>query len=408
MNMSDTTSQLEYYRQNHFNPGGMEISDSASWESHVEKRINLYQRHLNIPLSLLRGRSVLEIGPNSGENALVLAAFGADLTLVEPNEQVLPRLRSLFDDFDLQDRIAGILTDDIQSLSLDSGYDLVIVEGFLNTLPGRNEMLAKIAGFLNPGGLAVISFTDRYGCLLESTKRMILWRACQLAAIHDMHGPDSLDLAHKLFQKDWDRINASRPFEVWWKDNLVSPLWTFEHQWSYPELIPLVEESGCAFYSSSPGWASPDHHTWYKDVPSAEERNERLLNQWARAFPYFLTGLSFDGHPFQPASSSVITAVDGLVNDLLGYTRDEDSGGHRPLIDNLRYPQQLDRYLGESGNEDLTQFNTALKRMYRVSVTGNLHELIDEYHAGGIGKFWGAVYHYLCISKNLPTGVSRS
>src|SRR5438477_6019319 len=102
-------SLLTYYQTNNFNPVAIGIEHNAdAWKAHFAKRVNLYARHLRMPLGLIDGKSVLEFGCNSGENALVLAALGADLTLVEPNTQVWPRLRSLFEGFHLQDRIRGL------------------------------------------------------------------------------------------------------------------------------------------------------------------------------------------------------------------------------------------------------------------------------------------------------------
>ena len=97
-----------------------------------------------MPLALLSGRSVLEFGCNSGENALVLASVGADLTLVEPNEQVQLRLKDLFKTFGLEDRVVEVSTDDIESFESTSLYDVVLAEGFLCQVPNRDVMLEKI------------------------------------------------------------------------------------------------------------------------------------------------------------------------------------------------------------------------------------------------------------------------
>lgn len=124
-------SLLDYYRQNCFNPVPIELEDQKEWESHCAKRFNLYQRHLGIPLSLLHGRSIIEFGCNSGENALVLATFGAKLTLVEPNEQVLSRLRKLFQKLGLEKSIVELSQKDIEQFDSGTLYDVVIAEGFL-------------------------------------------------------------------------------------------------------------------------------------------------------------------------------------------------------------------------------------------------------------------------------------
>src|SRR4051794_27146734 len=91
-----TRTQLEYYTVNRIDPVPIALDSQSRWVAHASKRRNLYERHLAIPLSLLRGQHVLEFGCNSGENALVLAHAGATLTLVEPNASMHERLKSLF------------------------------------------------------------------------------------------------------------------------------------------------------------------------------------------------------------------------------------------------------------------------------------------------------------------------
>src|SRR5260370_18990505 len=98
-NVPPDSSLLSYYQDHNFNPVLIALETAEQWALLFAKRVNLYQRHLSIPLSLLRNRSVIEFGSNSGENALVLAAHGAKLTLVEPNFEVLPRLKTLFSQF---------------------------------------------------------------------------------------------------------------------------------------------------------------------------------------------------------------------------------------------------------------------------------------------------------------------
>src|SRR5262245_60195062 len=87
---------LEYYTANQINPDPITLETSEQWAVHVSKRRTLYERHLGIPVSLLRGQRVLEFGCHSGENALVLAHAGARLTLVEPNTSVHEPLQALF------------------------------------------------------------------------------------------------------------------------------------------------------------------------------------------------------------------------------------------------------------------------------------------------------------------------
>jgi len=389
-------SLLSYYKNNNFNPVPITLEDKSTKELHFARRYNLYQRHLGIPLFLLRGRSVLEFGCNSGENALVLASTGADLTLVEPNEQVLPRLKMLFKKFGFEERIVALLQTDIDSFKSKRLYDVVIVEGFLFTLPNRNAMIQKIGRLLAPGGFAVISFNDRYGSLLEFTRRMIFWRACHLAKINDVESKSSLAIALRLYQQDFVRLNASRPFEAWWKDILINPFFSFSHLWSYAELLPLLEMENCEFYSSSPKWSFMEHFNWYKNIPIQDNYHTLLLEDWKEVFSFFLTGIPPANKKNNPATTEEAIAVSELVMRISEYTTKPHLS-----IDSLLYPSVLKQYFQRSKDSKLLCFNAEMEKIYNALKCCQLDELISTYHeAKHVRKLWGAPYHYACF-RNL-------
>lgn len=388
-------SLLDYYQQNRFNPVPIVLEEQAVWESHYAKRLNLYQKHLGIPLYLLRDRSVLEFGCNTGENSLVLASVGANLTLTEPNEQALPQLKALFKKSGLENRAVSLRQEDIEGFEPTALYDVVLAEGFLFTLPNRDEMVQKIGSLLVPGGLAVISFNDRYGGLLEMTKRLILWRACQLAGVDDVQSEASLELAKRLYGQDYAKLSASRPFQAWWKDTMVNPLFTSAYLWSYQELLPLVDKAGCEFYSSSPKWSSTDHFAWYKNVFDRKSRYQRLIDDWNRVFPFFLTGLQPPNGGFEPATPEVVNSVSEVGGQISEYTTAPGSS-----IDLVSYPSLLDEYLGRSKDSRLRRFNSEMRKLYEAASSSLLEDLLSVYHRTKyVRNMWGAPYHYICFSK---------
>jgi len=393
MAKAPTGSLFRYYEQNQFNPVTISLEDQVEWKTHVDKRRNLYNRHLGIPLQLLAGRSVLEFGCNSGENALVLASYGANLTLVEPNSQVLPRLRKLFSDYGFENRLTALIQQEVALFKPEQVYDLVIAEGFLNTLGDRDEILKKICRLVSPEGLAVISFDDRIGHFLELTRRLVLTRACRLEDIDDMHGESSLELAKALFAQDFGQINVSRPFEAWWGDVLVSPFLATRYLWSYQEILPLIEEEGCEFYSSSPKWVSTDRFDWYKNVVDRHSRHRQLLDEWAKNFPYFVTGFLPSGREIESASGEVVDSVVRLISDLSDYVEDPSDSVELPL-----YPQQLDGYLKQSEDARLVAFNEEMRRLYDALHSSQTNGLISAYHGSEvIRNLWGTPCHYMCI-----------
>ncbi|NQS90738.1 methyltransferase domain-containing protein [Patescibacteria group bacterium] len=318
----------------------------------------------------MRGRSVLEFGCNSGENALVLAHYGANLTLVEPNMQVIPRLKYLFKRFNLEKNIVELCNDKISDFESRHLYDLVLAEGFLFTLSNRDEMLKKICGLLKPEGFGIISFNDKYGNLLELTRYIILWKACALAKIGIN---DSLDVARQLYEKDFARINTSRSFEEWWKDGPLNPSWTYS--WSYEEILSLLNNA--RFYSSSPKWTSLEHFRWYKDVS-----NGNLLEEWKNYLPFFLTGCAIQKKASPEVTKAVSDFTTGLTKNMI-----------------IDIPLVLDKYLKACGLRDFASEIKAIVKAMKTADTPD--KLIATYHkAKHVRTLWGAPYSYLCFCKD--------
>jgi SAM-dependent methyltransferase len=394
---ADSTSLVDYYRRNSFNPVPISVEDHEVWNEHFTKRRNLYERHLGIPLSFLSDRSIVEFGPNSGENALVLAMSGGNLTLVEPNEQVLPRLRDLFGRFGLTERIKEIRQKGVDTFEATTQYDLAVAEGFLYTLPNRDAMLGKIADLLNPGGIGIISFNDRYGGLIEFTKKMVLRRACELASI-ETNGDSSLDMARDLFGDDFARLGASRPFEAWWKDTLVNPFVSSQFLWSYDEILQTIEKHECVLYSTSPVWTSFKNYKWYKDTTSFNEIHKEFMLDWRRAFPYFLTGIAPAGREVPPASDEVVESVKKLVDLMSAYS--VSSVNDEIRLENIRYPEEMRSYLAGVGDQDIEQFNDDMQGIFQIAQGTSFQDLVRAYRNSSIlGGLWGTAYHYVTFIK---------
>jgi len=390
-------SLVSYYQGLQFNPVLIRVEDAAVWEAHFANRRNLYERHLGIPLAYLRGASVVEFGPNSGENALLPALFGARLTLVEPNTQVLPRLRELFARFGVDAQIERILSAGIEEFDEAGRFDLVIAEGFLYTLPSRDAMLRKVASLVRPGCFGVISYNDRCGGLLEYLRRVYLFRGCELSGVTDAQSDACLQLARDLFASDFARLGVTRSFEAWWRDTLVNPFCRSEHTWSLPELLALLADVGCEFHSSSPAWFMGDRYRWYKRTSATAERTAAVLEGWRGGLAYFLTGLNPDGRPTPPPSEQVISDVRSLVQRLSDFHIDPK----RASLD-VVYPASLEHYFDASGDARLRDLNREWMHLFATLGTDSLETLQHAYASAEATRgLWGSAYHYLCFQRSL-------
>jgi len=395
--MTETVASnlLEYYKSNRFNPVLIPLENEEQWRSHLAKRCNLYEKHLGIPMVLLNGRSVLEFGPNSGENALVLAKFGANLTLVEPNEQVIPRIEAIFDQFGLTGRIK-IINSRLEDFDTNEVYDMVIAEGFLSTLDHREDALRRIGNYVSPGSFGVISFNDLYGGFLEMLRRLVLFRACNLSGVHSVHGQRSLAIAKSLYFDDFARLPASRNFESWWKDTLVNPFYHSKYLWSYLDVLPILAEVGADFHSSSPMWSTFKHYTWYKKLDEPCDRLDKIRANWHSELPYFLTGMVPTVIGFAP-SDDVIIQLERLMQEMSELTRTEKFSGLCPAP-----PQLLLSYLKAYPDVEFKRFSTELAQLFKALNASKAEDLIQAYRSTVLLKqMWGTPYHYLCFQKLL-------
>ncbi len=387
----------DYYKGENFNPVPIPIEKGLGWHNHIKKRRNLYERHLMLPLRFFKGADVIEFGCNSGENALYLASLGARVTLVEPNEQVLPRLNHLFRAFALESQVEALLNTDIEGFSSSKRFDVVIAEGFLSMLDNGEESFLKICKCLKEEGTGIISFDDHYGSLLEFMRGLILKLACQLKGLpfEEWRGKESLNIASELYEEDFRKINTSRPFESWWQDALVNPFYNSVYSWKLPRVVLLLEKAGCEFYSSSPKWETIDYYFWYKNALTSKERHQRLLDSWYENFSFFLLGNNAKKDELRPADENIVHAASNLCMQIYQSKMAQDLS-KRTIV----YPKKLDRYLADSGNKDLRGINSDLKRLCQVMKNCSFRELVRVYQQSKYFRnSWGAACSYLCFKK---------
>ena len=389
-------TMVEYYEAQAFNPVLIRVEDPTVWEAHVQKRRHLYERHLGIALPLLRDKHVLEFGCNSGENALVLATFGARLTLVEPNRQVAPRLKHLFQSFGLEAAIEAFHETGIDTFQTDRTFDVVVAEGFLSTLTERDAMLEKILRLVKPGGFGIVSFNDRFGGLLEVLKRAILFRAYALTPVADVQSDQALNIARTFFEADFQKLNVSRTFEAWWRDTLVNPLYSDAHLWSYPELLAILQRHGGVVHATSPVWSTWEHYNWYKNVPGPETVNQRFLEDWRRHLFYFLTGL-------RPASVDQ-EVPEEVIEDTAQLVRALSRLGNSLSVEapNAIGAARLLPYLASASDRQARAFAVELEHLLGCLVCASPDELLSGYRASHLLRsLWGTAYHYLCFRNTM-------
>lgn len=157
----------KYYGNQSVLPTFANFQDEQELADYVEARARFYTDKLFLPPLLFRDAHVVEFGPDTGENALAFARWGASLTLVEPNKKAWPEIEKYFDAFDLRARLQALVESDVQNFSGDEECDIIVAEGFVYTVQPSSEWFNAFNRLLKTGGLFVISFYERLGGFVE-------------------------------------------------------------------------------------------------------------------------------------------------------------------------------------------------------------------------------------------------
>jgi demethylmenaquinone methyltransferase/2-methoxy-6-polyprenyl-1,4-benzoquinol methylase len=176
------------------------------------------------------GQRVLYVGVGAGEDALLAARRGLDLTCLDLSQPMLRRLAGRLDAAGLK---AELIHDDILDHTVDARYDAIVANFVLNVFSQETlaVVMRHIASLLAPGGrLLIADFTPPgegptrrflYGCYYRPIN-WVAW-ALQLCALHPIYDYASyledagLRLTQRTTEALWrggSRIQGPRLFET--------------------------------------------------------------------------------------------------------------------------------------------------------------------------------------------------
>lgn len=157
---------LDFYRQHDVSPVKQDISDLSS---HFARRAHLY-RSLGLAPALVHGKTVLEVGPGSGENARYTASLKPwKYVMVEPNPTAAAALAT---SNVMSWHVVGSPIQECKDLGT---FDLVLCEGLLG-LSGMDEpirLLDAVADTVKVGGVLVITCIDAISDHSEVLRRAL-------------------------------------------------------------------------------------------------------------------------------------------------------------------------------------------------------------------------------------------
>ena len=245
---------IGYYSSANIIPARQNLNDL---KGHFRRRDALY-RMLGLAPGLLAGKSILEIGPGPGDNAIHTQSLNpARYVLVDANPASLAAIREKLADGSLDRAIVEATEGNLLNYVPDQKFDVVLCEGLL---PGQRDpmkSLTRISEFVSPGGIIVITNMTTYSMLSEICRRVVKPYFARRA----QENQKLVAALTKFFTPDLDSLkHASRRYEDWVLDTILHP-WAKNMSFSIPDAIQCLQPA-FEFYGSSPQFLTDTR--WYK------------------------------------------------------------------------------------------------------------------------------------------------
>lgn len=270
-----TASHLQFYTEHKISPVRQDISDLAG---HFQRREALY-RHLGLLPSFLAGRTVLEVGPGGGFNALYTASLGPGrYVLLDGNPTGIAHMKALFAGYPDWMGDVEIVLSRLEDYRADRPFDFVFCEGLLSGVPNPEEILLGLARATAPGGVLVTTCVDHLSHFPETIRRLF----GQLAVDP---GDDLATKTAKILPMMEPHLRTlggmNRRRDDWVIDNLIHP-GSIIPLINTPETIAVLSAE-FDFYAGSPHFVQD--WRWYKSL-TGEGRDfnaPAIAQYWANA-----------------------------------------------------------------------------------------------------------------------------
>ncbi|OGT10164.1 MAG: hypothetical protein A3F73_12050 [Gallionellales bacterium RIFCSPLOWO2_12_FULL_59_22] len=287
---------LKFYEQYKISPVSQDISDL---EMHFSRRIGLY-RTLGLTPLLFKDRDVLEVAPGSGFNSIVTASFGArTYDLVEPNTTGFNKMACIFENASNGKTAIRFFNCRLDEYQEQRSYDVVLCEGLIQGLENQEQFVIRLANYLRPGGILVLTCSDAISLFFETLRqyisRVLVAQAGSLAPGATRFAQVTEMLTEIFFPHLRSLKGMSRPVSDWVHDVLLNPTVPSESIENEFSVARCVEILGNEFwlYGMSPDFLT--HLGWYKEIsPEPSKHNQAYLesfySQWQSLLHYRETG----------------------------------------------------------------------------------------------------------------------
>ena len=210
-------SVLKIYRK--VSPSHRNLIDVKSKKQFFNQRLNLFDT-LGLPTSFFQNKQILEIGGGTGEKALFYAFYGANVTIIDPNENSCKIAKSIFSKSNLLKKLT-IINKSLFDVDLKfiKKFNMVCAEGVLHHTFNPMDSLNLILKNMNPNQIILIAIGESHGMLKRELQKEAVGKLAK-------NNPELIaNFVKKLFPEHLKRAikHDLRSEESAIQDNYVNP-----------------------------------------------------------------------------------------------------------------------------------------------------------------------------------------
>jgi Methyltransferase domain len=393
-------NMFDYYREQAVLPTYGRFQSAEDLQAHERSRRSLFTNRLHLPCQIFSDAQLIEFGPDSGENSLVFALWGAWCTLVEPNPKALPVIEEYFQRFNLKDKLVGLVPSDLKTLAEAPDFsarlfDLVVAEGFIYTVKPESLWIEFFSRLVSPDGFVILFYEEAYGSVVEILSKVIHHNLVRLT------GLSSLEVAERTFKTKWDSIAHKRSMRSWVMDVLDNPFVRLRYFLEPYTLCAQMRTAGFSLYSAWPPYKDGLSVEWFKKTATPEEELEavqsfisrnRLSHVFARKH-YLTRSDAIIDKPLR----ALVTSLDSLV-DKLGPA---DLGTCNQVLSQIADLMRSDVVMSDPADRSATiETILSVQRILALLSEGAALELIEFCNRDpAFIRSWGTPAHFAVFRK---------
>jgi SAM-dependent methyltransferase len=290
---------LDFYSELNIIPVRQDMRDLSR---HFARRNGLYAQ-LGLLPGLVRGRTVLEIGPGTGDNAVHTASLEPSrYVMVDGNPASIDALNAKVDARAFGDVPVEIKFGDIEHVDDSDRYDVVLCEGLLHaqTAPGR--FLESVAARVAKHGVIVITTVSYTSIFAETCRRALLPWA-------ERGATSSGEVVRRLvafFAPDLGSLRGmSRLHEDWVVDQIIHP-YTKQHAFTLEDAMNTL---GDEFLVAGTSPRVLQDWRWYKAIPESERTQREIFRDEASRWSVGMIDYRREPTPCDPDLGREIEAI---------------------------------------------------------------------------------------------------